>query len=249
MLEIMNQGGIIMYFILLLSFIATVIIVERLIFLRKISVDEDKMIRRLKETLSKNHFDEALAICENNPSPITNLMRVGIENRNYDSHVIKEAILDAANLEVPKLERFLSALGTIAHITPLLGLLGTVTGNIKAFGVLGKFGSVGDPGLLAKGISEALLTTAAGLVVSIPAIIFYNYLVNKVNHIILRMENRVNELVLLISDNGGRAGVNPVGGSSSGNNSSERGASVNERFKYEGEIVGKNSETPDNGAV
>jgi biopolymer transport protein ExbB len=125
-------------------------------------------------------------------------MRVGIENRHHASDTIKETILDAANLEIPQMEKHLPALSTVTHIAPLLGLLGTVTGNISAFGVLGKLGSVGDPALLAKGISEALLTTAAGLIVAIPAIIFYNYLVNKVNHTIIRLENRVNELVLLL---------------------------------------------------
>ena len=201
MLEIMYKGGIIMIFILMFSLLASVIIIERLIFFLRIRVVEENLINILKSTLQKGHHDEALSICENNPSPITNLMRVGIEHRSYTSHVIREAILDAAGLETPKLERYLSTLGTIANVAPLMGLLGTVTGNIKAFGVLGKFGAVGDPGLLAKGISEALITTAAGIVVSIPAIIFYNYLVGKANHIIMRMENRVNELVLLL---GGR---------------------------------------------
>jgi biopolymer transport protein ExbB len=198
MLEIMEKGGIIMWIILALSLIAAVLIIERLFYFRKIRVDEEKMISRLKSTLQKGHFDEAMSICENNPSPITNLMKVGIEHRGYSPDTIKGAILDAANLEIPRMEKHLPALGTITHIAPLLGLLGTVTGNISAFGVLGKFGAVGDPGLLAKGISEALLTTAAGLIVAIPAIIFYNYLVNKVNHTILWLENRVNELVLLL---------------------------------------------------
>jgi biopolymer transport protein ExbB len=125
-------------------------------------------------------------------------MKVGIEHRGLPRHLQKEVIMDAANQEIPRLERFLSPLGTIAHIAPLLGLLGTVTGNIEAFGVLGKFGSVGDPSILAKGISEALITTAGGIIVSVPTIVFYNYLVNKVNHIIIRLENRVNELVLFL---------------------------------------------------
>ena len=198
MLDILEKGGVIMWIIMFLSVIAAVLIIERLFYFRRIRVDEEKMISRLKSTLKKGHFDEALSICENNPSPITNLMKVGIEHRGYSPETIKETILDAANLEIPKMEKHLPALGTITHIAPLLGLLGTVTGNISAFGVLGKLGSVGDPGLLAKGISEALLTTAAGLIVAIPAIIFYNYLVNKVNHSIIRMENRANELVLLL---------------------------------------------------
>lgn len=198
MLDILEKGGVIMWIIMFLSVIAAVLIIERLFYFRRIRVDEEKMINRLKSTLKKGHFDEALSICENNPSPITNLMKVGIEHRGYSPETIKETILDAANLEIPKMEKHLPALGTITHIAPLLGLLGTVTGNISAFGVLGKLGSVGDPGLLAKGISEALLTTAAGLIVAIPAIIFYNYLVNKVNHSIIRLENRANELVLLL---------------------------------------------------
>ncbi|MBN2532300.1 MAG: MotA/TolQ/ExbB proton channel family protein [Spirochaetales bacterium] len=198
MLDIFIKGGITMPFILLCSLVAVVIIIERLIFFKKIRVDEVKMINRLRLTLEKKHFDEALSICENNPSPITNLMKVGIEHRKYDDRVLKDAIMDAANLEIPKLERFLSALGTVANVAPLLGLLGTVIGNISAFGVLGGPEGAGNYQALAKGISEALISTAAGIIVSIPALIFYNYLINKVNHIIIRLENKVNELVLLL---------------------------------------------------
>ena len=198
MIELFQKGGFIMIIILFLSLVGTVIIIERLLYFRKIRVDEEKLIRSLKATLEKGQFDEAMSICEADSAPITNLMRVGIEHRNYSEAEIKESITSAANLEVPRLERFLPALGTIAHIAPLLGLLGTVTGNIEAFGVLGQFAAGGDPRALANGIAEALLTTAAGIVVSIPAISFYNHLVSKVNHIIIRLENRVGELVLLL---------------------------------------------------
>ena len=198
MMDLLQKGGIVMVLILGISFVGLMIIIERLIYFRRIRVDEAKMLNRIKITLEKGHFDEALSICENNPSPFTNLMRVGIENRRFERPAIKELILEAANQEIPKLERFLSALGTIAHIAPLLGLLGTVTGNIRAFGVLGSFGGVGDPSLLARGIAEALLTTAAGIIVSIPALGFYNYLVSKVNHMIIQMENRVNEMLLIL---------------------------------------------------
>ena len=196
MFMLISKGGPVMVLIIFLSVIAGIIIIERLLFFRKIRIDEEKFIDRLKSSIQKGHYDEALDICENNTTPLSNLMKVGIEHRSYGKSEIKESILAAANLEVPHLERFLTSLGTIAHISPLLGLLGTVTGNIKAFGVLGQFGSVGDPSLLATGISEALLTTAAGIVVSIPAIAFYNYLVSKVNHIIINLENRVNDMVL-----------------------------------------------------
>lgn len=199
MIVLIEKGGIIMALILALAFAATVIIVERLLYFRKIKIDEDAMIGRLNSALQKKHYDEAINICENNPSPVSNLMKVGIEHRDLSPGDIKDKIMSAANMEIPSMERYLTSLGTIAHISPLLGLLGTVTGNIKAFGVLGEFGTVGDPSLLATGISEALLTTAAGIIVSVPAISFYNFLVNKVNHIIMRLENRVNDMVLLLA--------------------------------------------------
>ena len=198
MFTLIDKGGFVMIIIIILSVLAAVIIIERMLFFRRIRSDEEKVISNVRGALEQNHFYEAIAICENDPSPISNLMKVGIEHRFYTQAEIKDAIMGAANLEVPRLEKYLSLLGTIAHIAPLLGLLGTVTGNINAFGVLGTAGAIGDPTMLASGISEALLTTAAGLIVSIPATVFYNHLVERVNHIILRMENSVNELVLLL---------------------------------------------------
>lgn len=202
MLLLLERGGVIMGLILLLSVVAVMIILERILFFRKISIDEDKFINRLKIALEERRFQEAISICENTNSPIANIMRVGIENRRLEQVELKEAILSAANREIPTLERYLSTLGTISHIAPLLGLLGTVTGNIEAFGVLGGMGNVGDPSLLAGGISEALLTTAAGLIVSIPSIIFYNHLVGRANHKIINLENRVNDMVLYLKGGG-----------------------------------------------
>ncbi len=199
MMDLIERGGIVLILILAISVIAAVIIIERLLYFRRIRSDEAALLNRLKSAIAKGHFEEALAICEASPSPITNLTKVGIEHRNYPEEIIRSMVSDAANMEVPRMERFLSTLGTIAHIAPLLGLLGTVTGNIRAFGVLGDVGALGgNPAVLARGIAEALVTTAAGIIVSIPAIIFYNYLVNKVNHLIIRLENRVSELVLML---------------------------------------------------
>ena len=198
MLYILEKGGPILILIILLSVAAAAIIIERLIYFRKMKGDEDKLINRLKETLKKGHYDEALSICESNPSPIASLIQVGLENREQPQGVIKDIILDSANLEIPRMERYLSALGTIANISPLLGLLGTVTGNIKAFAVLGNMQGIGDPSILAPGIAEALFTTVAGIIVSVPALAFYNYFVSKVSHTIIRMETKVNELITLL---------------------------------------------------
>lgn len=196
MLMLIERGGIIMILILSLSVVAAAIIIERLLFFRRIKSDQSVVVNGLKEAVSQGRFTEALVICQNNDSPLTRLARIAIDNRRRSEESIQAAVGEAANLEIPKMERYLTSLGTIAHISPLLGLLGTVTGNIQAFGVLGGFEAAGgNPALLARGISEALLTTAAGIIVSIPAITFYNYLVNRVNHLIISMENQVNAIV------------------------------------------------------
>ena len=197
-LQLIEKGGVVMVLIVMLSVIAAVIVIERLLYFRSRRADEAKLLQRLTATLRKGHYEEALAICEDHPSALAKMMQVGINHRHASTTELREVILDAANMEIPKEERFLSALGTIAHIAPLLGLLGTVTGNIRAFGVLGDMGAIADASLLAGGISEALLTTAAGIVVSIPAVIFYNFLVSKVSHRMIRLEHRVSEMVAML---------------------------------------------------
>ncbi len=206
MLDFIVKGGIILWIIMALSVVGLAIIIERVLYFRSIKTDEDKLFQRVKASVEKGHFDEALSICDNNESPLSALIKVGIEYRAYPESAQKEVLKDAAAQEVPRLERNVSALGTIAHIAPLLGLLGTVTGTMKAFGVLGRFGSVADPSILAKGVSEALITTVGGIVVAVPAVIFYNLLVTKVNMILLKMENQVTALVMMINS-GKRRGL------------------------------------------
>ncbi|MBN1649480.1 MAG: MotA/TolQ/ExbB proton channel family protein [Spirochaetales bacterium] len=198
MIEMFKQGGPVMIPIMLAFLIAIIIIIERLLYLNGITKDEVSSLKKINGAVRVGKIQEALKICDESGSPACNIMKAGIINRDRPEPAIKEAILTAASLEIPKLERFLTTLGTIAHIAPLLGLLGTVTGNIKAFDVLGEFGAGADPKELAKGIAEALLTTAAGIIVAVPTLIFYNYLVAKVNHMILRLENKVNDVVVML---------------------------------------------------
>lgn len=181
------------------ALIATVIIIERLLFYYSIKKGQRDLLPRIKSSIDKGHYDEAAAICDTIESPISRLMKTGISYREYSELAIKEAVMNQANREIPRLERYLSTLGTIANIATLLGLLGTVTGNIKAFGVLGNMGAIGDPALLASSIAEALVTTAAGLIVSIPAVIFYNYFIAEVNRMVTEMEASVSDLVLLLA--------------------------------------------------
>lgn len=202
MIEFIVQGGPVLWVIMVLSVAACVIIIERLLYLKRISFDEDKLFLRIKSSLLEGHYNEALAICDQNLSPFSSLLKIGIENRHQPENVQRDILKDAAALEAPALEKGLSALGTIGSISPLLGLLGTVTGTMKAFGVLGKFGAVSDPAALASGVSEALITTVGGIVVAVPVVIFYNYFVTRVNLILTKLENQVNSLVLLINASG-----------------------------------------------
>ena len=133
MIEFIVQGGAVLWVIMALSVVACVIIIERILYLRRISVDEDKLFVRIKSSLLEGHYNEALAICDQNLSPFSNLLKIGIENRHQPENVQRDILKDAAALEAPKLESGLSALGTISSIAPLLGLLGTVTGTDEGF--------------------------------------------------------------------------------------------------------------------
>ncbi len=198
MLTLFVNGGPVLWLIIAISLAGIAIVVERVLFFRKVKSDEGKLFERIRASLEKEHFDEALSICDNNLSPLGAILRAGIEHRGEGPDVLREIMKDAMNQEIPRLEKNISALDTISHISPLLGLLGTVTGTMKAFGVLGTFGAVTDPTFLAKGISEALITTVAGIVVAVPAVVFHNWFVGKVDRILISLEYQVSELVLLI---------------------------------------------------
>ncbi len=191
-------GGIMMIPIFVASILAVAIIIERFVYLKRLRFDTETFMEKIKRVLSAGRIMEALAICENSPGPIPNLIKAGIENRNQSKEDIKEAIEDAATRELPALERFLNALGTIANISPLMGLLGTVMGMIKSTNVLAVEGTSNTIGLIG-GISEALITTAAGLLVAIPVLVSYNYFTNRVNNLILEMEIRSSEVVRLLT--------------------------------------------------
>ena len=183
-----DGGPFIMSAILLCSIIALTITLERFFYYKKINMGTDKLLNRIANAISLKHYDEVLAICDSKNSPVTNLVKAGIKYREEGENRIQDAIQDAASLEIPKLEKFLTTLGSIAGIAPLLGLLGTVMGNMETFGVIGAGAALGNMEQLAQGISKALLTTAFGLVVAIPTTVVYNHYTNKVNNMILKLE-------------------------------------------------------------
>jgi len=198
MFDLLIKGGPVLWVILFLAVPVIAILVERLLYFRKISSDEDKLLARVKGATEKGHYDEALAICDTVEAPIGGLIRAALENRAMGETDLREAVRDAAVRELPQIERSISAINVIANISPMIGLLGTVTGIINSFNVLGEFGAVSDPSVLAKGISEALLTTAAGIVIAVPSMVVYAWLSGKANNVIGRLEGQANDLVRLV---------------------------------------------------
>lgn len=198
MLDLFVKGGPIMYVIALSAIGATVIVVERFLFFSVLAKKQRELLPSLQHLLAAGQFSQAEELCNATDVPLAYLAGAGLEHRSMDENAIKEAVMNAANRQVPRVERYISALGTIANVSTLLGLLGTVSGNIRAFGVLAASGAMGNPSLLAGAIAEALITTAAGLVVSIPATVFYNYFVSRANSIIIDLESTVGDLVLLL---------------------------------------------------
>ena len=198
MFDVLIKGGPILWVILALAIPVLAIVVERILYFRRIGTDENKLFSRVKGAIEKGHFDEALAICDTVEAPIGGLIRAGIENRALPEADLKEAVHDAAVRELPQIERTIQAVNVIANISPMVGLLGTVSGIINSFNVLGQFGAVSDPSVLAKGISEALLTTAAGIVIAVPSMIAYSWLSGKANAVIGRLESQANEMVRIV---------------------------------------------------
>jgi biopolymer transport protein ExbB len=201
--QVFLAGGPVMWPILLCSIFALAIVIEKFWHLHKIYIDTQDFLKRIMDKMKRHETREALQICDNTKSPIANILKAGILKYDRPRPQIIESIEDASLYEIPRIEKNLSTLATIAHISPLLGLLGTVTGMVRAFQVIQakstSFHPV-SPGDLAGGIWEALLTTVAGLIVAIPTFVAYNYLVNRINHFILEIEKASTELVNFLTE-------------------------------------------------
>ncbi len=203
LLDILMKGGVVMILIYLLSLIAVFILIERLISLRKVRINTRTFVLQIRNLLLRNQKEEAIQLCKRTVGPIAKMTRVGIENADRPRMEIKDAIESAGKAEIYHLEKNLGTLATIASIAPMIGFFGTVTGMIRAFMAIQARGGNVDATVLAGGIWEALVTTAAGLVVGILSLIFYNLIQGKVERIVFEMEETSSELLdALISESG-----------------------------------------------
>ena len=200
LLRIVFEGGPIMIPIIACAIAAFAVAVERFFTLRRARINTREFMATIRTVLRQNKIAEAIEVCEKTPGPIARILKAGMLKHGRRKRDIREAIEDAGQLEIPRLERYLGVLATVASISPLLGLLGTVAGMIKAFGQIQAKMGVVNPSDLAEGIGNALITTAAGLVVAIPTLVLYNYFVAKVENMILDMEISSSELVDLLTE-------------------------------------------------
>lgn len=194
MFELIKAGGWVMWPLLLCSILSVAIIVERFWFLRDHRIVPRNLVPQVWHWAKSGHLDGKRLQELRNNSPLGRILAAGLVNLKYDREVMKESIEDVGRHVAHDLDRFLNTLGTIAAISPLLGLLGTVLGMIKIFSVITVHG-VGDPSVLAEGIAEALITTVAGLSIAIPSLFFYRYFRGRVDELVVHMEQEALRLV------------------------------------------------------
>jgi biopolymer transport protein ExbB len=200
-LEIFLSGGLLMWPLLFCSVIALAIIAERFWSLQKRNVAPAELLQQVLDHERENRISDDLLKLLVKSSPLGRLFAVGLVNRDHGREIMKEAIEEEGSTVVHELERYLNTLGTIAAITPLLGLLGTVIGMIQVFTSISPeviTQGIGDPTILAAGISKALITTAAGLSIGIPALMFHRYFKGKVLALTVEMEQQSVKLVEII---------------------------------------------------
>ena len=194
MLELVKSGGVLIWPLLLCSVISLAIICERFWSLQRKRIIPANMVKFVWEWHKKKTLDAQRLDMLKKSSPLGRVLAAGLSNMGQSREMMKESIEEVGRHVAHDLERYLNTLGTIASISPLLGLLGTVVGMIKVFAVITAQG-VGDPSVLAEGISEALITTAVGLTVAIPSLMFYRYFRGRVDELVVTMEQEAIKLV------------------------------------------------------
>ena len=198
--EYMQKGGPLMWLILFCSVLAGAVFLERVTYYHRITMRIGEFMRGLANLISHRRFAEAQMECAGTPTPVTRVLHAAILRHDAPRTELKEIVLEAGQLEVPRLERRLGIIATIGFVVPMIGLLGTVTGLIESFVNISSQSGFASSTDIASGIYQALLTTAAGLVVAIPCAVAYGYLNSRVNTIVHDMERAGIEIVNLLVD-------------------------------------------------
>ena len=201
------KGGPVMYPLFLCAILSVAVMIERFISITRASADNEALSEQVREHLNAGRVNDALQVCDDHAGPVAALLANGIRNRNLDSDSIERAMEELALRETPLLYRRLGVLDTIITVAPLLGLLGTVTGMIRSFHVVGSSTGLNNPNAITGGVAEALIATATGLAVAIVTLVGYNYLTEKVKEIIADMEVRATQLMNILASLRGKEGL------------------------------------------
>jgi biopolymer transport protein ExbB len=195
-----TEGRYVVWLILFTGATAIVVFVQRVLHYHRAQINSTEFLNGVRNVLKRDNVVEAISICDATPGPVARLVKTAILNRDHGRERVREAIEEAGLVEVPRLEEKLSLLATIAQLAPLLGLFGTVLGFIQIFQQTQEAGLYAHAGLLSRGVWQALICSATGLAVAIPSHAAYNYLVSRVNSIVLDMERAATEIVNIVAE-------------------------------------------------
>ena len=202
---LLANGGAMVWLILIAGAAAFAVFVERALFCHRSQINSTEFLNGVRTVLKRDNVVEAVSICDATPGPVARIVKTAILNRDKGRERVREAVEEAGLVEVPQLEEHLNLLATIAQIAPLMGLLGTILGFMDVFRQLqgdGLYAHLIGEHSLGGGIWRALICAAAGIAVAIPAHAGYNYLVSRVNKIVLDMERAAGEIVNIVTENG-----------------------------------------------
>jgi biopolymer transport protein ExbB len=206
---LLAYGGPVTWLILLAAAVAIVVFIERALYCHSSQINSTEFLNGVRTVLKRENVVEAISICDATPSPVARLVKAAILNRDKGRERVREAVEEAGLVEVPLLEEKLNLLATIAQVAPLLGLLGTILGFMDVFHGLqadGLYAHISGEHSLAEGVWHALICAAAGIAVAIPTHAGYNYLVNRINIIVLDMERAAGEIVHIVTESAGQKG-------------------------------------------
>ncbi len=199
---LLTQGGPVIWLILLAAAVALATFIERVLYCHRSQINSAEFLNGVRTVLKRDNVVEAISICDATPGPVARIVKTAILNRDRGRDRVREAVEEAGLTEVPRLEEKLNLLATIAQIAPLLGLLGTIIGFIRIFMQLRSDGLYANFNTLSVGVWESLICAAAGIALAIPVHAGYNYLVSRINKIVLDMERAGAEIVNILTENG-----------------------------------------------
>jgi biopolymer transport protein ExbB len=196
----LSYGGPVLWLLLIISAVGVAVFIERFLHCHRAQINSTEFLNGVRTVLKRNNIVEALSICDATPGPVARLVKTAILNRDQGRERVREALEEAGAAEVPRLEEKLNLLATLAQLAPLIGLLGTVLGFMQTFGRMQEAGLNAHIGQISGGVWQALVCAAAGLAVAIPTHAGYNYLVSRINSIVLDMERAATEIVQIVME-------------------------------------------------